>query len=221
MIFTALVLGFIGSLHCLTMCGPLLLWVHGNRPQSQQILYHGSRILTYMVLGVMAGFMGKAIQWGSSQQILSLVVGALILLSVWLAANKNSSSPLSWVYQKLTRWQTRKRPANMFTWGILNGLLPCGLTYVAIAAAMTQANPWQGALYMLVFGLGTVPALTLLMSTLKYASERLRFNTNTLKYLTVLVGIMLLVRGMALGIPFISPDLNPDINPSPEITICQ
>ena len=219
MIITAFVLGLAGSLHCLAMCGPLLLWVNRGRSNGARAMYHGARIGTYVVLGMAGGLLGKAIQWTSGPQILSMLAGVLIILSMWFTTRKNSAlSPVNWIQQRISSWHSSMGTKSNFVWGALNGLLPCGLTYVAVAAAMAQAQPWQGGVYMLVFGLGTLPALVLLVKGSKFMTTQINLGAKTLKYLTLVIGILLLVRGLGLGVPYLSPSFSAAKS---SITICK
>lgn len=219
MIITALVMGLVGSLHCLTMCGPLLMLVHRGRSGKDQILYHGARIFIYVVMGALVGTLGKVIEWGSSQQALSLTVGALMIIGVWFATgNRRTWPPVSWLQRKIGRLQSKNVAKSMVMWGALNGLLPCGLTYVAVAASMAQADAWQSALYMMVFGMGTLPILTVLLKSKDYLSPYLNLGTKALRYTTIAVGMLLMVRGMGLGVPYLSPSFDQS---QEAITICK
>ena len=101
----------------------------------------------------------------------------------------------------------QKKSADTFlTIGFLNGFLPCGLVYMAVLGAIAMGNPWKGALYMALFGLGTVP----LMTTAIYFSGIIKGSTRQkirklIPVFVIFVGILFILRGMGLGIPYVSP----------------
>ncbi len=216
-LWTAFLLGFVGSAHCAGMCGPLALSLpHWGRGQGSfiagRLLYNLGRIVTYAVLGASFGLLGQGIALAGLQRWVSLTVGAMILLGLWLSPRFARRIPVTggvqWLKGKFgPLLQKRALPA-MFGIGLLNGLLPCGLVYVAAAAAAATGHVVAGTQYMIAFGLGTLPmllGLSLLGTKLHFA---LRFKVQRLIPASLaLVGLLLLLRGMALGIPYVSPKL--------------
>lgn len=216
-LWTAFLLGFVGSAHCAGMCGPLALALpHWGRGQGSfligRLLYNFGRIVTYAVLGAVFGLLGQGVALAGLQRWVSLTLGATILLGLLVAPQFANRIPVTrgvnWLKGALgTMLQRRALPA-MFGIGLLNGLLPCGLVYVACAAATATGGVISGMQYMIAFGLGTLPmllAISLLGTKLQFA---LRFKVQRLIPASLLVvGLLLLLRGMALGIPYVSPKL--------------
>lgn len=216
-LWTAFLLGFVGSAHCAGMCGPLALALpHWGRGQGSflvgRLLYNFGRIVTYAGLGAIFGLLGQGVALAGLQRWVSLTLGAIILIGLLVAPQFTNRVPVTrgvnWLKSALgTMLQRRVLPA-MFGIGLLNGLLPCGLVYVASAAATATGDVLSGMQYMIAFGLGTLPmllAISLLGTKLQFA---LRFKVQRLIPASLLiVGLLLLLRGMALGIPYVSPKL--------------
>ena len=216
---SGIIVGLFGSLHCLGMCGPIAMILPVDRSNSkkqafQTLLYHLGRIISYSLMGLIFGFVGKTLNLFTSQQYLSLIIGALMMISVFIPLNWSKrlqqKGPLSklirWVSQKLGQLLKEKRDDQILTLGVLNGLLPCGLVYIAIASATALSDPIQSTLYMAMFGVGTIPMMTTAVYLSQWISQKLR--TRLLKWIPVLVfimGALLFARGLNLGIKFISP----------------
>jgi len=216
---SGIIVGLFGSLHCLGMCGPIAMILPVDRSNSkkqafQTLLYHLGRIISYSLMGLIFGFLGKTLNLFTSQQYLSLIIGALMMISVFIPLNWTKrlqkkgpiSKAIRWVSQKLGQLLKEKRDDQILTLGVLNGLLPCGLVYVAIASATALSDPIKSTLYMAMFGVGTIPMMTTAVYLSQWISQRLR--TRLLKWIPVLVflmGALLFARGLNLGIKFISP----------------
>ncbi|MEY3398943.1 MAG: hypothetical protein RL220_1537 [Bacteroidota bacterium] len=213
----ALGMGLAGSLHCVGMCGPLHAALGGSNQSGRKILgfrliNHAGRILTYAALGVIAGSVGKGLASAGLQQWLSVISGILILLLVILYQIKGSfQTP---VILRFTQWLRNSfgslvksgTASSWFFLGIINGLLPCGLVYFAMAGSTATGSSLGGALFMTAFGLGTVPALLSLGFMFKWIRsisgiKPSRWITGTL----VISAALLILRGSNLGIPYISP----------------
>jgi sulfite exporter TauE/SafE len=222
-IVAGFVFGFAGSLHCIGMCGPIILALPvGERSVSQftisRFVYHFGRVLTYALMGIMAGMLGGRILFPVFQQNLSIVAGGVIILSLIVRRLRGRVTPripgLARLGQELQRaiadlLRERSLPS-MFALGMANGLLPCGFVYVAMTAAAVTADPLGGSIFMVGFGLGTVPAMVGFSFFPRLASAQLRTRINAvLPAFTLLVGVLLILRGLNLGIPFVSPKLVP------------
>jgi len=217
-LWTAFMLGLGGSLHCAGMCGPLVLAMPaapGNAIThlASKLAYNGGRIVTYALLGLVFGFFGQLLGLAGFQRWISIAAGAAILLSLTLWPARNASAwiarPVGLLKVALGRLLTRRGAGSQFLFGALNGLLPCGLVYVAAAAATATGSFVSGLQYMALFGLGTVP----MMLGLALAGRSLHFKLQRrLQQLTpVCLGLMaalLILRGLALGIPYLSPELD-------------
>jgi uncharacterized protein len=218
---TALVMGAIGSLHCVGMCGPLALSlpVVAQKPAGRMaytLLYNLGRVVTYSVLGAVLGIVGASFALVGFQQALSIVAGLLIIL--YLAWPNGKWLPLSngkvqfffgALRNRLAELFSKKNYQSVFFIGILNGLLPCGLVYMAAAGAVSTASVAGSSLFMAVFGLGTLPV----MWSVAFFGSLAGFKTRAVikkayPYLMFLMGCLLIIRGLGLGIPYLSPGFN-------------
>ncbi len=222
-LFTALVLGLLGSLHCVGMCGPIVLALPLNRQNKKSMtagvaLYHAGRLFTYAILGILSGFAGNAVQWATGQQALSIFAGSFILIVLGLGLlGKKIPYPtfiskfLSLIRNNLGLLFKQKKTGTLGLIGMLNGLLPCGLVYAGLAGAAATGNPIKGALFMIAFGIGTIPALAFLSILGNRIS--IKFRENLRKAVPIFVATMallLVLRGLGLGIPYISPSYSED-----------
>jgi sulfite exporter TauE/SafE len=213
----AFALGLLGSLHCAAMCGPLMLAlpVPPGGPMRftlGRIICQLGRVTTYGLLGIVAGLIGKSIFLAGIQRWLSIALGVAILLGFLISKKVSLSAPVARMVGKLKAAmsaQLRKRSFRALALlGMLNGLLPCGLVYVAMAGAISRSTVSEGVLYMAVFGLGTLPTMLGISLSGKLFPPACRAKLRGAIPIGVctLAGLLIL-RGMALGIPFVSPDL--------------
>lgn len=219
MALSALILGLMGSLHCVGMCGPIAFMLPVDRENKykkgiQVTVYHIGRLLAYGIIGIVFGFIGKGLYIFGIQQKLSILIGVTMIVLVafpFIKISKYSfTKPMyrivSKLKSKLGEALKRKTTDTFLTIGFLNGFLPCGLVYMALLGAMAMANPFEGSLYMILFGLGTVP----LMTTAVYFSSILKKSTfvkvrKLIPVFVILIGILFILRGLGLGIPYVSP----------------
>ncbi|HYE32045.1 MAG TPA: sulfite exporter TauE/SafE family protein [Methylomirabilota bacterium] len=217
---TAFLLGLVGSLHCIGMCGPLALAVPrvGSTNRAlvvSRLLYNGGRITTYMVIGGVFGLVGKSIALAGLQEWLSIIAGALLLVGLAFSRQAAAIAPMGRMVIKLRNrfgllLRRRTYPA-VAGLGLLNGLLPCGLVYAAATGAAASAGLLAGTGFMLAFGIGTLPVMLGLGLIGPRLQGVLGFKLQRLIPVSVaLVGALLILRGLALGIPYISPDLAPE-----------
>lgn len=224
MLWSAFVIGFVGSLHCIGMCGPIILAmpVHTGEPVERiirSIIYHGGRASTYAILGSVIGLAGGAFLIIGHQQTISIVIGVLIILAAItpkkLMTKVDPTVCLGRlnikIHSRLANWFKGRTIGSTLVMGMLNGILPCGLVYVALAGALASGNSLTAASYMLVFGLGTFPALLLVHLTGDLLSIGIR--NKLLKLMPavyVVLGLLFILRGLDLGIPFLSPEFGND-----------
>lgn len=161
MLASAFVLGWVGSLHCVVMCGPL---VEVMSHRKGHLAYHAGRLLMYALLGMTFGYFGQQLSVYFSQQILTQIAGLFLLILAFWPSHWFTISPQWTKWQKpIRQFFVQKRQANPQVsevgMGLLNGLIPCGLIYAALAGATQFQYTWQSGLYMVLFGLGTLPAL--------------------------------------------------------------
>ncbi|MFH1303599.1 MAG: sulfite exporter TauE/SafE family protein [Planctomycetota bacterium] len=222
-LWTAFVIGLVGSLHCIGMCGPIALAlprVSSSRRAMvySRLLYNAGRIVTYAALGAAAGLFGATISAVGFQQTLSILMGTMLLLAVALPSRFfRRFLPVGVTSIVAERGRTywdklfgSERLVSLFGIGLLNGFLPCGLVYVAMAAAAVAGGISSSILYMVMFGLGTTPVMLVTALSGNLIGMRLRRSINRLMPIGgLLLAIVLILRGLSLGIPYISPDLQP------------
>jgi sulfite exporter TauE/SafE len=219
MLLTAIVFGLLGSFHCIGMCGPIAFMLPVDRNnQTKRVLqifmYHLGRMITYGVLGLLFGLLGKGFNFFGFQQYLSIIIGVIMILLVVLPSktvNKFSITKpiyklLSGVKNRLGKELKKKRIDTFFTIGFLNGFLPCGLVYMAIFASIATGNAISGSLYMMLFGLGTIPLMTAFVYLGNFTTGLVRKRIQQfIPVAVVVIAVLFILRGMGLGIPYVSP----------------
>lgn len=220
-IVSALLLGLGGSLHCLGMCGPIAFTLsidkrYKNKLLIQNLLYQIGRVITYFVLGIFAGFIGKSFNIIGLQDKISIVTGVILILSVFFSLNKvqkiNFFKPLNVLIAKLkvkiSHYIKRSNYSSFIIIGLLNGLLPCGMVYTALTASIAAGGVLNASVFMLLFGLGTIPLMFFAVLIGNYAGMNWRHRIERIiPFIVIFVGILFILRGLNLGIPFISPAL--------------
>ena len=218
MLWTALVLGFFGSFHCIGMCGPIALAVGGKGNQTflfNKIIYNLGRSLTYACLGLLVGVLGFSLSLAGIQQGVSVTMGLLIVLFSlsYKKADRFITIPalsgaVKWIKTRLTQYLKSGSKFAFFSTGLVNGLLPCGMVYMALVVAIGMQSPLLGATYMFFYGLGTIPMLLGLMvsGNLLPVVRRQQFQ-KAIPFLGFLIGLLMVFRGLGLGIPGFSPEL--------------
>ncbi|MGJ1420407.1 sulfite exporter TauE/SafE family protein [Sphingobacterium spiritivorum] len=215
--YLAFFMGLLGSLHCAVMCGPLLMAFQGGQQMSwtvvfNKILYQSGRILTYGLLGVVLGLFGNLASIQGWQQWMSLLTGSILIgIGLFHLYGKQNSKFAKWQTTFITpfaklmgRWLYR--PGGSFVAGILNGLLPCGMVYMALAAALNAATVSGSFMFMVLFGTGTLPLLLAVSFAGHFPKKIFKFNFNKwLPALYLLMGIWFMLRGANLDIPYLSP----------------
>lgn len=217
-LFVAFSLGLVGSLHCAGMCGPLALALPANgavhlRFFAGRIAYNLGRTITYAAIGGIFGFLGQRILMAGFQRTLSIGLGVGLLLG-WLAlrysrAGSQMTRGVGVVTRQMAGFLKRNSILSLLVIGLLNGLLPCGLVYAAAVGAASTASTLKGAVYMAAFGAGTIPMLlTIALSgRLVPLSWRAKLMA-TVPAAVIVLSTLLILRGMSLGIPYLSPDLS-------------
>ena len=219
MLFTAFIFGLISSFHCIGMCGPIAMMLpvdHHNQVKKvgQILTYHIGRLTAYATIGLIFGLLGRGLYLAGLQQNMSIFIGvamiAIILIPVKVFSKYNFSKP---VFKLISKIKTslgsqfkNKSYKSLFTIGLLNGFLPCGMVYVALFGAIAMQNEFYGVLYMILFGLGTVP----MMSSVVYINSFLTISmrnkiTKIIPVVAFVIGILFIFRGLGLGIPYVSP----------------
>lgn len=220
MLISALVLGFLGSLHCIGMCGPIAFMLPVDRSSNfkkflQIGSYHLGRLFTYGIIGMIFGLLGKGFYIFGYQQQLSIAIGSLMVLLIILprktlhrySLSKYFYVAVGKVKSALGKSLKRKSADTFFTIGFLNGFLPCGLVYIAVFAAIASGSMIDSGIYMVIFGLGTIPLMTSSIYFLSLIKENTRRKVRKLiPVFVVITGALFIIRGLGLGIPYISPE---------------
>lgn len=220
MFFLAFTLGLMSSLHCVGMCGPiaLALPVHQRSALGKLggiLWYNIGRSSTYALLGMLLGGVGSGLRLAGLQSGLSIATGVVMLAAVayssrWLDQLGTPSflqKNISYLKQQLGALLRKRSTSAMLFLGMLNGLLPCGLVYIALISSVATGSLWQGALYMFLFGMGTLPAMSTVAFSKNIFSLALRQRARRLMPVLVAVtGIVLIARGLYVHS---WPDLSP------------
>lgn len=219
-LLAAISLGFLGSFHCIGMCGPIALTIPVKRSSSMSVfwgslVYNSGRIITYSAMGLLFGLLGQGFVLAGWQNILSVTLGITILLLLFAPKLSILNFNKGFIFRYLENLKSQIRKLfgihtmrSLLFIGILNGLLPCGLVYLGIAGSIATGNVLKGSLFMAAFGLGTFPAMMLITATRDRIS--IRFRERIRKAVPVFVATMallLILRGMNLGIPYVSPSM--------------
>lgn len=219
MLWSAFILGLLGSFHCVGMCGPIAFMLPVDRSNSvkkisQITTYHIGRLLAYSTIGLIFGLIGKNLYIFGLQQQLSICIGVLMIVVVLLPyktfSKYNLSKPLHKIISKVKSElgsALKKKTADTFlTIGFLNGFLPCGLVYMAVFGSLVSSTITQGAMYMALFGLGTIPLMTSAIYLGKFLNTTIKQRIQkAIPVFVVIIGVLFILRGLGLGIPYISP----------------
>lgn len=215
----AFMTGLIGSLHCIGMCGPIAVALPlGNKSWFHKffgsLVYNSGRILSYAILGIVFGLLGQGIEMAGLQKWASILLGIALILSVIFPVLFKGTDKIDRFFYKYAGKLIGKfrklfsisSLPSLWTIGFLNGFLPCGLVYVAIAGAINTNNILNGAFYMIIFGLGTIPIMATIpiVGNLVGTNIRKKFK-GVISGFIIVLGILFILRGLSLGIPYISP----------------
>lgn len=219
MLLTAFFFGLISSFHCVGMCGPIAMMLPVDRENqakrvSQIVIYHIGRLTAYASIGLVFGLLGHGLYLAGFQQKLSIFIGVamivVILIPERVLAQYNFSKPvfrfISKIKTSLGKQFKNKTYQSLFSIGVLNGFLPCGMVYVALFGAIAMQSESFGVLYMILFGMGTVP----MMSSVVYLNSFLTIPIRNkiqkvIPYVGVVIAVLFILRGLGLGIPYVSP----------------
>jgi len=224
-ILTSFFVGFFGSLHCVGMCGPIAIALPVPNSNNLsfvvgRLLYNLGRVATYSFLGAIFGLLGSRFVISGFQQSVSIALGIAILIAVLIPPKYKAMISQHRIVQKITLplkagisdLFKKGTFSAMFLIGLLNGMLPCGLVYVALAGAIASGNAISGTLVMVLFGLGTVPTMFAATIFGKFINLNVRRKiTKAIPVFVVILGILFIVRGMGLGIPYLSPEISAQV----------
>jgi sulfite exporter TauE/SafE len=215
------IMGLAGSLHCVGMCGPIAMALPLQEKTTWgkllgSFLYNSGRVTTYAGFGLVFGFIGRSFAWFGWQQKISISLGIIILLFLVIpklfpdkSLHPGIQKIMSGLRQKLSQYLFKGNPASLYATGLLNGLLPCGLVYMALAGATVAGEALKGSLFMMFFGLGTMPAMFFTAILGSWIKQPVRARIRKwYPAMMVLMATLLILRGLNLGIPLVSPKLN-------------
>lgn len=219
-LWTAFMIGLVGSLHCIGMCGPIALAIPYQAPTKIKtlgniLLYNSGRIITYGLIGVLPAIFGLALTLSGMQKNMSIILGAFLIIaaifSIPLDQRTNAIPGINrvypWVASKMKSFISKRTKSAFFITGILNGFLPCGMVYMAVMGAITQTSMANAFLYMMLFGVGTVPLMMLMGVSGQLISMTWRRKVRrVIPVFMIGIGILMIMRGVTIDLP---PHLEP------------
>ncbi|MFM6934372.1 MAG: sulfite exporter TauE/SafE family protein [Flavobacteriales bacterium] len=228
-------IGIASNFHCIGMCGPLAFALPIDRSSTLKSIisvlkYNLGRLFSYSFLGMIVGLFGFSLQLFSTLQWLSIVSGIIIVLMAW--SNQVESWPLLGIWtKKMSSFiqvifkKTKELPLayRSFSFGIANGLLPCGMIYLGLSNALGSGSLSNAILSMSAFGIGTLPAM-FFMPLLAHSRWKIQLSKRFISILLTIIGLLTIVRGMNLGIPYLSPKVNTTLtqtHQAPSMECCQ
>jgi sulfite exporter TauE/SafE len=209
-------IGLFGSVHCIGMCGPLAFAIPTFHTRwwlivADKLLYNIGRVITYSLLGLLIGLIGKQLWLLGLQQGVSILTGILVIMAAVTRLFKirlGNNSALSGLFAPVNKslHYALQHKAGHFIVGLLNGFLPCGFVYIALIGAVNTPSPLSAAQFMLCFGLGTFPLMLLATISSGFVGPLVRRRINkAMPYLMICLGFWFVLRGMNLNIPYLSP----------------
>ncbi len=218
---SAILLGLASNFHCLGMCGPIAIAIPLDRSNNWTIFkgiiqYNSGRIATYSFLGLIMGSIGLSVESIGWLQVLSVVAGVTIILYAWrklLPVGISNTLNFSFLQSFISRnmGKTLKKQSNykLFLLGMLNGMLPCGMVFLALINALLSGNNLDSAMAMALFGTGTFPIMLFISFAVHSINPSLRLKfSRGVPYLLTIVGLLVVLRGLNLGIPYFSPKVD-------------
>lgn len=233
LMWTALLMGLMGGFHCIGMCGPIALALPAQKSTKWHYIrgrlsYNLGRIITYSIMGLLFGIFGFTLNLTGLQQWFSILSGLLILLLQFAPGNLSGKVAriiglprlVTRIKKSFSSFLHKKSTGALFTIGILNGFLPCGFVYLALAGSLTATSIVDSALYMALFGAGTLPVMLTLSLSGKMISFSFRQHIQkAVPYIAAVIALLFILRGLSLDIPYISPAISQGQGKA-EITVC-
>ncbi|MBZ0201421.1 MAG: sulfite exporter TauE/SafE family protein [Ignavibacteria bacterium] len=216
-LLTGFLVGLLGSFHCIGMCGPIALALpKSNSVVATRLLYNFGRVITYSIIGLLFGLLGSRLEMIGLQRIISISLGVLIILVVVIPVSYRMKLSNALGLYRLVgllksyfgRMFRMHSMSSMLVLGMLNGLLPCGFVYIGVTGAIAVGDTLNGMLFMTMFGLGTIPVMlgTSLIGGVINLNLRQRV-TRLLPVFSIILAVIFIMRGLNLGIPYLSPKL--------------
>lgn len=233
-LFFGFLIGLASNFHCIGMCGPLAFALPIDRSSAfKSILsvfkYNFGRLFTYGFLGMIVGMFGFSVLLFSTMQWLSIISGILIIGMAW--SDQVERWPIIGIWTKkmttliqLIFRRTKELPLayRSFSFGMANGLLPCGMVYLGLTNALGSGTLLSSILSMLAFGIGTLPAM-FFMPLIAHSKWQVRIPKIVIALVLTLIGTLTIIRGMNLGIPYVSPKMNTELtttHQTPSLECC-
>jgi len=225
----AFVTGLLGSMHCVGMCGPIVLALPVGGLTSKKVwlsrgIYQTGRTMAYTLLGLLPGLLGEAISFAGFQQKLSVLAGFTLLIAAFAprVLQFNMHLPFAGTVKKRLGmiWQSKSSGTFLFA-GFFNGFLPCGFVYLALAGSLASGTVWGAMVYMFAFGLGTWPAMLGISWVWGWATAS--FRHQVLKFapvFTFVLGLLFILRGLNLQVGMLSPG-EKSVHGKKEIVCCK
>lgn len=218
LLIAGLVLGITSNFHCLGMCGPIAMAIPVNRKSTWTTLsgilqYNAGRILTYALLGAVVGSIGITVETLGFLQWVSIIAGIFMIIFAWrkwfsriFSGHFPTFGIQGFVSKSLGNVLAMQTPFKLTLLGMINGLLPCGMVYIGLMNALLAGNPLSSAYAMIAFGVGTIPAMFVVGFAANRISGSVRQKINkVVPFLLTFIGVLIVLRGMNLDIPYISP----------------
>lgn len=214
----AFFIGFFGSIHCIGMCGPLALALPGNHSTLlgllwDKLIYNLGRIITYTLLGLVVGLLGKQLWLAGVQQGISIASGIFVLAAALYRLNKHSMFNGSIVklfispFNQIISYALKHKAGHLIV-GMLNGLLPCGFVYLALIGAVNTSSVMASGRFMFLFGAGTLPLMFIAAAGSQFFTQSLRRRLNrAVPYFMLFLGVWFIIRGLGMDIPYLSPNI--------------
>jgi sulfite exporter TauE/SafE len=215
LVYLAVSMGLMSSFHCIGMCGPiaLALPIHKGTKLQQwggMLLYNVGRTTTYAAFGAAFGLVGSSLAWLGYFRYILVGVGVLMILYVvWPTfLERHLKPPVFWqkavlqVKGRMAKLLASRTSGGWFLLGVFNGLLPCGMVYMAVISSVATGSALYGAIFMGVFGLGTMPAMMAVSFFRQWLSADLRSRFRRLTpVLVAAAGVWIVARGLLITPP--------------------
>ena len=228
--WAAITIGLISSFHCLGMCGPIAFALPLNRSSvwsqfSGALVYNLGRLSTYAILGLLFGLIGKSLVMAGAQRFLSVTAGVFMILSVVLPKISSAANIDSFTFKYIGRLKSafgklfqKSSLPSLFLIGLLNGLLPCAMVYIALAGAIAEGDMLGGMAFMMNFGIGTLPMMYTASILGAFITVKLRNKLQkAIPFMVFIIGVLFILRGSNLGIHYLSPKID---RVDPAVTQC-
>ncbi len=220
-IWTGFIVGLVGSLHCIGMCGPIVLALPGQGKSNlkfliSRVLYNFGRVIAYSILGMLIGVLGIGVRLAGYQSRLSLALGIIVLIGVLIPTHFFSKLFSGGIWKRMGdsfnrlwfRLSKKSTASSMLLIGLLNGFLPCGFVYFGLVGAASTPSVVTSAAYMALFGIGTIPVMLATAYAGNFIGIKVRLAVQRFIPIgAIIIALLLILRGLDLGIPYVSPKI--------------